>query len=211
MTTFSLKAKFQGRGANFRDVEGKIKRGFDKAIEAFLKDRQKEIIDNYLEHKGNTARNAHPLTRAVPYYGKNVNRIPAHIDIMERLEVKKVSDDEWRLGFFEQDPQIMAIIYLQEFGANIFITDKMRNWYNAMARENNFPPLNPNTRVIVTKAGMFMRKAFFGKEFASAKVLANRLRFAVKRTFNELKEGSSTTHIGRFEDPEYSGERPPSG
>ena len=208
MARFRLRAKFQGRGSIFRDTSGKFVDATDGAVVEFLNDRKRDIINNYDDYKSLVSKRAHPLTEVTDNEPDQI-----HLTLEQTIQIRKEEDGVYSVGWFEQDKQYMAILFLQEFGGNILITDRMRIWYNTMSRKYDFPPLNPETKFMVIPAGMFIRNAFFAAEFGSQRRLSNLLRFAVKSIFGELRadtpEERSLSTIGRLESPTYGGETPP--
>lgn len=164
----------------------------------------KRMIDIYQQE---TRHGEHPLTIAKRNAGLD------RVDIPSLIQAKPDEEGEMRIGFFDEDVETMRIVYLQEYGGSILISEKMRAWYNAMAFiskgwrpdhatigpemfPEEFQPLKASTRRVVIPPKFFLRRAFH--ELGNAAILDNRLAFALESFFRSGRIPEDTV-IGGFE------------
>lgn len=166
---------------------------YDTSVEQGLRDTAEHVKDlitaNYTLA---SVAPQHPLTLARKSFEGYQK-----VDLLNRITEDFDDRGDLRVGFFDQPRDIMRIIYQQEFGGSIPITDKMREWYNTMAyisqgwqpkdKDGNeiptptppsafpypFPPLKDSTTAMKIPAKFFLRDAF--STIGNANILANRI------------------------------------
>ena len=163
-----------------------LKDVFDTSVDQGLRDTAAHVKDLMIRnYELSSVAPQHPLTLArktLEGYQK--------VDIPNRITEEFDEKGDLRVGFFDQPREEMRLIYRQEFGGNIPITEKMRTWYNTMAYismgwepdsgttspssfSHPFKPLRDSTQVMRIPAKQFIRDTF--DVVGNSNVLANRL------------------------------------
>lgn len=187
MAQLAFKIRLKHRLSNFPELAKKFEMATQAGLKAAADFVQETIQDVYnLE----TRPGEHPLTQAM-----RTSEGYKKLDIPSLIQTLPDEENDLRVGFFSQSKSTMQIIYLQEFGGYLKVTDRMRAWYNVMAYRSKgwkpwgpwmpitfpvaFNPLKESTRYFDIPAKLFLRKAF--KKLGNENILVNRVRFAVER------------------------------
>lgn len=185
--------------SNFTELAKQFDMASTAGIAAATTFAHKVMIEKYTQE---TRKGEHPLTVAKRNAGLD------RVDIPSLIQAKPDAKGDMRIGFFDEDAETMRIVYLQEYGGSITITEKMRAWYNAMAFVSKgwrpdhatigpemfpeeFQPLRESTSQFVIPPKFFLRRAFY--ELGSVNVLSNRLAFALESFFSSGNIEKGTT------------------
>lgn len=187
MARLAFKVNIDHALSNFIGLKDVYDTSIDEGLRATAEIVRDLVIDKY---RMASSAPQHPLT-----WAKKAMTGYDPVNIPNKVEIDYDDKGMLRVGFFETDRESMRIIYLQEFGGNIRVTEDMREWYNTMAfisqgwvpdrgttRPSDFvfpfPPLYKNTTHMLIPAKLFLRNAF--AEVGNSAILTNRLRFALE-------------------------------